>query len=326
MKYFLAIITGFALLTGAYFLLYVYSPFRNPEHQVRTFVGLYDYKESLLKTASPPRLIVLAGSNGLYGINTKKISGVLHFPAYNECVSLLMDLDYTLYNARHYLQKGDIVLLALEYEYYGGMERNATTTGVVLQRDRGYFLQLPFPKKMEWLFGEPMNGIYDGLFLPKTDAAQAAALARKGVCEHLNDHGDFVGHTSGSSPLKPADLLARGAINIAGITSGKTSPEAWQCLRRFVGWCDAAGVRVLATFPSTVRFPEYGSQKSKAAFQGIVEKYHSLGVPTIGTPEDFLWDVSKFYDLGYHLNEEAMNEHTDIIISLLAPYLGTTSR
>lgn len=309
------------MLTGLYFAAYLYTPFRNPSRQVRTFVGLYEYKEEILKAVPPPRIVLIAGSNGMYGINTKKMSEVLHVPAFNECISVVMGLDYMLYSAKSYLKKGDIVLLALEYQYYIDSAINETSTGVILQRDRGYFLQLPFSKKLEWLFGEPLTGIFDGFLKSKELTPSVAAAAQRAIREHLNDHGDFIGHTKDKSTSKPEVFLAGGPINIVDIDSKMRSQKSWSSIRSFNEWCQANGIRVFATFPSTVYFSDYQTEKAAKAFQNIVDNYHSIGVQTIGTPLDFIWDASNFYDLSYHLNEEAMNERTDLLITLLAPYL-----
>ena len=290
---------------------------------VETFCNWFDRKESIINSVQPPRIVVIAGSNGIYGINTKRIFEKTGIPSVNLSSSVCIELNYIFYHARKYLKKGDIVVVAPEYQFYGSPVMSTTNTAFILKHDRKYFFQLPLGEKLRWLYGENLPLIFGGLVQSKDRTASIAFLARQNAREHLNEHGDYTGHGKSTQSVEAAQGLkvSHAATIIKYLSRNKKSHSGWDTIRDFVGWCRENGIVVFATFPSMAHYPEYDAPEAVDGFKDIVEKYHAMNVSTLGIPEDFIWDVSEFYDSHYHLTEEAMLKRTDKILSLLEPHL-----
>lgn len=57
---------------------------------------------------------------------------------------------------------------------------------------------------------------------------------------------------------------------------------------------------------------------------GLLESFGKLGIPTLGTPADFLQSRENFFDTGYHLNAEAAIVRTNRLLETLTPILESS--
>src|SRR5271157_6025286 len=78
----------------------------------------YDKKTSYVSGVSGPKIVILAGSNGLFSHRCEALEQMLHMPCLNCSVTAEVSLDYQLARARKLLSSGDIVLMLLEYDLY----------------------------------------------------------------------------------------------------------------------------------------------------------------------------------------------------------------
>lgn len=327
MRFFFGILCGLAVTAGAYFLAYWYSPFRSTSSEVYTIKRLYECKEGCLSTSPAPRIILLSGSNGLYGVGMKEIEQATGWRAVNCATVGLISLDYHFYHARKFLKPGDVVILAFEYHYYGSPGDNPTNSAAVLQRDRGYFLQLPIWEKLQWVYGEPFPAFIEKVWEPPGRAREIERKSEAEFLGNINPQGDYTGHRKpAKTPAQAENVLSSGAIDVAKIAVDKNSSQSWALISQFAKWCRENGVTLLATFPSTVYFPDYETPAAAAGFQHIVDQYRALGIPMLGSPKDFIWDQADFFDTNYHLVEEAKLRRTALLVTCLRPYLQKQGR
>ena len=109
------------MLLPLYVLIYVLLFF----YQLNAPVGasywvdsLYKYKEYRMSKLDAPRLIIVGGSNVLFGINTEEVEKSTGYKVINFGVHAGMDFDYIYYRLKKNIHKGDIVVMPLEYSYY----------------------------------------------------------------------------------------------------------------------------------------------------------------------------------------------------------------
>lgn len=69
-------------------------------------------------------------------------------------------------------------------------------------------------------------------------------------------------------------------------------------------------VRAIATWPSTVYFEEYQQPAAQAFFESIKNLYQTLNVPILGTPEEFMYEKSLFFNSVYHLSDRGRTQRT----------------
>jgi hypothetical protein len=77
-------------------------------------------KDSLLKNTQSPRIIFVGGSNASFGLNSQIIKDSLLLNPINTGVNAGIGLEYMIDNTLQYIKKGDIVILAPEYDHFYG--------------------------------------------------------------------------------------------------------------------------------------------------------------------------------------------------------------
>jgi hypothetical protein len=311
----MGIFCGLFGVAGLYFLIYWFTPFRiSPD-----FISkVYNIKEKSLSLSESDRIILISGSNGLFGLGMKEIEEISGRKSTNLGVILGVSLDYQFYNAKKFLKSGDTVILALEYHQYNPQTNNTFNTALILTRDPEYFYTLPFTEKIKWTYGEPFTALIEKLFLSPDRLKEIQQKSNDVLNNHINSHGDFFAHTKASQTEEQAKtVLASGPIPIVKIASETNSEQSFELINEFAKWCRKNNISLLATFPSIVYYSDYESNEVEKALGFIVEKYRNLGIPTLGTPQEFIWNFEDFYDSGYHLNEEAKIRRTLILASYL---------
>lgn len=71
-----------------------------------------------LEEVSTPRIIIISGSNSMFGINNKTLEELTGCPVINMATHAGLPLEYLMFEANKHIRKGDIVVLPLEYNYY----------------------------------------------------------------------------------------------------------------------------------------------------------------------------------------------------------------
>ena len=75
-------------------------------------------KHNLIAAIKEPKLVVLGGSNALWGIDSTLIEHTLGIPTINLALHAGLPYKYLFQEAQQYLQPHDHVLLAIEYNRY----------------------------------------------------------------------------------------------------------------------------------------------------------------------------------------------------------------
>lgn len=78
----------------------------------------YQYKDYRAEEISGKKIIILSGSNGLFGINGAVLQKQLGYPVANLAAHVYLDIDFLFYKLKQHMKDGDIVILPLEFEHY----------------------------------------------------------------------------------------------------------------------------------------------------------------------------------------------------------------
>jgi hypothetical protein len=286
--------------------------------------GMYGLKTAAADraiAADRPKLVLISGSNAHYGIRCATIVERTGLYCVNGGTHAGISIDYLLDRARDWLRPGDIALLPLEFNHY-------TDRGIpskffihyVLRYDRDYILRRPPLDQLRFWFGLPISRIGQrtiGKLFGQTPPPEAAHA------EEVGEYGDRLrndpsdrnaiqkGYVDDAKPL-PVLLGAAPTGNAAGARS----------IRRFIRWCRDHDVTLIATWPNALWFEDYRDDKPQEFFAAIAQFYDRLDVPLLGTPEALMpADRDLFFDSDYHLNRIGVDQHTDLTIDLLKPYL-----
>ncbi|EAS9682350.1 hypothetical protein EOI71_22450, partial [Salmonella enterica] len=143
-------ITSAALIIAGYYDIFKYQIGRSVTAEWWV-VNVQDKKEQISKDKKSNRIIFLAGSNGLFGLNSNIISNITEKNAINLAMHASLDISYYRMLLEKNITDGDIVILPLEYEYY--FRKNAYSEWFInnmLAWGGGYLSWLPIDKKIEF--------------------------------------------------------------------------------------------------------------------------------------------------------------------------------
>ena len=316
-------IFAFSLLTMLWGLWFWFTPWRFPPIDSIAALDWYEFKERSALAKELPRILTIGGSNGLYGISTAQIERETGIAAVNMCTNSNLDLPYILDRAKRNLRRGDVALLCLEFGYFTKNWHRDVTVGAVMLGDREYFLRLPWFEKIHWVLSEPIPETLAARYQPEGRLASVHKTAWDLIRDRFNDHGDYQGHKKSAQTEEYAKHVnSFGPLELSKMQDSTYWSDAWRRISKFAAWCRDNGVLLVATFPSTVHYPQYDTPEIRLKFDALVNNYQSLDIPILGMPEDFIWDAREFHDTNYHLNEEAMRRRTSILIGHLVPVLA----
>jgi hypothetical protein len=326
-RFFIALPFGFALGISIFTGL-LYTQLGIPTEKSHFLFDIIQKQDQLAAKISGNRLLVVAGSSALFGINAQRIEQKSGFPTINMGSHAGLFLDYILYRAKKEARPGDTILLACEYELYLKKWADPTFDDYVLARDPEYFYRLPLLAKTDMATRISWERLQEGWKNRRTSTQAAIPKPPYGPytpffpgINSIDDNGDQMFNFEATRPPPQLEMHIPSKALEGGLASEET--EGFKLLTAFIKWAQARHITVLATFPNIIYQPAYENQNGQRAVEIITRFYASLGVPVIGKARESMLPFNEFLDTKYHLTHEAALRRTDRLIPVLQPYLPT---
>lgn len=279
---------------------------------------IYTIKTKISKSIETPKLVIVSGSNSLFGISCKMIYEETQTPCVNGGTHAGLGINYILHRAPSLVKSGDTVLLPLEYNHYksDNSPRNILVS-YVIEQDPKYLLSTDLLHSIRILSGISFSQISKGL---KYKLTPPKTIKTHYKSKNINDFGDETSNLKSKITENEVNMInaLKPDENIAGYIK---SSEGLQIIKKFIDWCNDNNIKVIATWPNTVWFDAYKEQDQQDFFKSVQDFYQDLKVPVLGKAEDSMYDKSMFYDTRYHMNDVGVRKHTQHLIDLLEPYL-----
>jgi hypothetical protein len=120
-------------------------------------------KAARLTTVASPKVVILAGSNAWFGLDSGLLEAAWGAPVVNHAVNAALGLRYILASAEPELRAGDLVLMPLEYPLYEGEAApNQQLVDHVLAYDPAYWHALPLGERLRWMAGVSAARLLEG--------------------------------------------------------------------------------------------------------------------------------------------------------------------
>lgn len=327
------------LCLAGLFILYVilfslqFGPYVPTEYWIR---DVYILKHYIAKDIKGKKTVIIAGSNGLFGIDSSLIEKVTGTKTVNMSTHAGLSLDVLLDPRKLLLKKGDIAVLPLEFECYRQKTRyNDVTIEAVITWDRKYYDHLSPWKKIEFISSCSPLRVAAALFQKyikrqeryslspaKIIAAAKASWAKNGnklnpgnLYQNINRYGDIIRNKG--TPKKIREVGYGGM----GSPAWEISSFSIKGLSSFVKYCRENEIQVFFTWPCTLKSKRF--DLNNKIIQGNLTKIkrllNNLNVPVLGEPEDFHFERKYFFDSHYHLNRVGREIRTRRLISHLPP-------
>jgi hypothetical protein len=258
-------------------------------------------KNRMMENVPGPRIIFIGGSNLSFGLDSKKIKDSLGVNTINTGVHIALGLKYMLSNAENYIRKGDIFVIAPEYQQFygdiadGEIELLSTIVYIVpksikLLDYKQYYSQIQYiptfvMSRLKALISESRvdttSGIYD----------------RKA----FNSFGDAYIHWK----------LPKQVVKPLKKISGKFNEDALNSLIDFKNAVERRKAKLFITFPC---YQDLSFYKSKIQIKEVESKLIESGFNLLSKPERYCMSDSLVFDTPYHLTKEGVDLRTSLLI------------
>lgn len=291
----------------------------------------FSQREQTAEALSPgeKRVLIIAGSNGLFGLSAKTISEKTGTTAINLSSHAGLGGDYILNRAQKILRKNDIVLLPLEYQFYtqsglsSEFEKRDTLRRFLISYDRTSLQNVSIPALLKFYLSntvEWQNKEYTYYLL--------GHLTREDITKRLQEQRDnptfncFSGLTfnqygdetcnndKDNLPINP--LVQKTAMSPS---NRKLDPDGY--IDRFVRSAIQKGVKIIPLYPVSTYTPDYEKPEFKLYAERIKNFWEGKGIPFQDRLENSLLPAKLMYNTYYHPRDNGRQQRTNSVINLI---------
>lgn len=297
MKKFLIKLTVFSTLLGVIFVIGIMLP---PTPKAKSFVLFSKIqKDSLLEYTITPRIIFIGGSNLLYGLNSQLIKDSLHLNPINTGSIATVGLSYMMDNTLPYIQKGDIVVIAPEYQQFfrtfafGG----SGLLRLLMDVDPSGFQHI---KSKQWV---NMAKNLPEYFVSKFDPNEYFNVKINPAYDVsiFNEYGDSNAHW----------ILKKQGFDPDNFTDRKLNQDILKEMKQFEREILNRGGHLFLTYPC---FQETSYEINKKEIVRIEKELIHRNFRILGSPERYKMADSLMFDTPYHLIKTGVNLRTSLLI------------
>lgn len=269
------------------------------------YLDEYGHKESLLKECPSPRVVFLGGSNIAFGIDSKMVEDSIGVSAVNYGLQAGVGLRLMMVDALQYCRKGDILVVAPEYEhFYGNVHGEKSTLSLLSLLNPHIIVRFDAGN-----FKVAGSGVSDALAVLASNYLGASGEGAGGRYKYsalsFNEYGDESRHWT-----FPSDDITLDQ-NYIGDEFDETS---FVDFLESVSILEGRGVDVLIIPPPVYR-GFYDRYRKKIEF--IDDRLAAEGYPFATSLESSVFDREEMFDSDYHLSRKGIDLRMAQIISLL---------
>jgi len=329
LNYFLGSLLTLLVILTIYFGVFFYQ-FSFPLCRAELWIHKAQTIKRNLATSIPgQKLLIVGGSNGLFGVDSNLLETSLEIPTVNLSIHAGLGLQYMLDEAKMYAKPGDIILLLLEYELVGDNSKPSTIyLNHIVELDTAYFYSFSWLNQLKTglAFGVPetFQGFWAKFHQQPNQKncyeAIAANLEKRKGCYSgvtINAYGD---EQCNLKELITEEVIKRLDSDTRAAKKWYLNSDTEAMLARFIKWTKENNIKLMAGFPSIVDMAAYHQKPTQAFLTSLTKFYQQQQVPVLGKPEDFMYDKSNFFDTYYHLHDVARKARTQRLIDLIAPF------
>ena len=319
-SYWISLVVTLLLLSALWSLLFRLQ-LGQPVPGARWMAEAYALKQARAAALPSPKVVVLAGSNALFSLDSGRLEAAWGRPVVNLGVNAALGLDYILRSAEPYLNPGDLVLMPLEYPLYqGDTTPSAQLLDHVVGQDPDYWRGRPLHERAAFVARLPAARLLAGLRRQPDPLPPGAGLYGG---QHLDARGDYTHNDP--ERLTPEERAAVEAAHAAARAKRHTygrddRPNAlgWRRLRAFQRRLQARGVTLWLAPPTLMDQPSYHQDpRERRYYETLPERVRALGLSFFGEPRAFMYAPEDFFDTPYHLTAAARARHTQALIERL---------
>jgi len=293
------------------------------EYWVREMIVI---KRNIVKQFSgKEKVIVVSGSNALFGIDAKQLSDELHTPVINFGLHAGLPLSVILSEAESNSEKGDVVILPLESSYYCIKEPTSWQVRNIIAWDREQWENRTIFNRikalrmfnatfiLELAQAEVREKLFPWSIRERLIALDDEAILHKATVKFVPDkfaysayNLDALGDMTMTSNSTFSGIARRADLKI---NVCQTSLEA---LNTFAGRMKRKGVTIYFANTPYVKLNDLDMQKVKSSSEQLTIKLSEIA-PMLDDKSQMIFPIELFFNSDLHLNAEGRKLRTKML-------------
>lgn len=303
MNQLLRLATSFFFFSFLWFLL-VYFNFGIETQSSKWVNDVYIKKESIANNIEKQKIVIVSGSNSLFGFNSKKIEEEFGIPVINSAVHAGLGMKYILYKSKNIIKEGDIVLLPLEYSFYQNNGKpKATYTDYIMSHDMDHFKYLSYKEKIDFILSVSFRRLYNGLRgKPLTPTVGLYSV------QNINNHGDQ--KNTNKEQMTKKNISKVNKLKVDNIHNKNLSNSFKSAMGEYINWAKNKNICLIFMPPNHLYFEKYKDDLYVDFLHNIEKYYSTREMHFIGEWFDYMYSHEYYFDTSYHLNKNGVEKRT----------------
>jgi hypothetical protein len=258
-------------------------------------------KLALLEQTDSPKVILVGGSNLAFSINSAQLEAHVQRPVVNMGLAKSVGLNYLLREVDPFIEAGDLVIVAPEYELFYDLFRGSDGLVVELQHNPAGIRHIRSYGEWRMLlvkFGPILQMKVNAYLRRGSTGLVDSVYVRSG----FDENGDLVTHLDAAPVYKRHDLFPE---------DKPFADSAIRLLERFVDDQQRKGATVVITYAPLID-EEFSANLER--IQKVDNRLREAGLPVVSRPADYVFTRTDMFDTPYHLQRAARNLRTQLLI------------
>lgn len=295
----------------------IYMQVGNATHGSQWIYDVYDKKTTIANSIKKEKIVIVAGSNALFGINSKMLRDAFDKPVVNYAVNAGVLLPYIFYKAKTILHRGDTVILPLEYSMYNyDGKPNTQMIDYIFSRDFNMFYNLSFLEQFYMIWNVGFGRLYDGYVNSNNKQVIGGLYGAHNI--------DMNGDQMNNELRYKSKGFVKQLNNYSAKTYGKNYNKnslGFVYMKEFNLWCKENDVKCVFVPCAFMKYESYFTDKKERWFyENIGNIIRNQGMEFVGKPYDYMFEKKFYFNTIYHLNSIGRDKMTEQIIMDLKDY------
>lgn len=277
--------------------------------------ALYERKDLAVRQSASrpePRLIVVGGSETLFGVDAELIQRKLGVSTINYGTHAALN-SYLLYRVRQALRPGDSVLLCPAYEIWRDYDVSDVEWDYFATYDKRFFWRGGMADGLRTLYSVPGTGYYESLI----------GWGKRGIGRYQDEKADYDVATMDANgdlrgPIWPKPFRSATAFELPLPQNSDAAAD----FRDFGQWARNNRVRVFFSWPNCCRPDPLPAESERRTPESVKLTFDQWGFILLNDPRDAWFPKQWFVDTSYHPDAGCRRVRTEALIRRLRPYYG----
>jgi hypothetical protein len=275
------------------------------------------------------RILIVAGSNGLFGVSAKMIQSSTGIQTVNLSSHAALGGEYIFKKVQPLLRTGDVVLLPLEYPFYlskgtrSDFDTSITLRKFLLSYDRKSLQKIPilslakfslsnsFEFPIKEYVANTLNSVGNKSLSKKFEEERRKVSGGCYTSKTINEYGDETCNENKQfSPLHPA-------IFQTAMQPSNSSIDPNKYIKDFIDFSKSKSITIIPLFPVSTATSDYSQPQYIKQSQEIKKFWESQGVSFNDSLNDSILPPQLMYNSLYHPIDAGRQKRTNYIIKLI---------